>query len=130
MMSNKPNRPLMRTLKRLTAMLLILALPVYAWAALGVTWVCPMDAVPMAGMTGAGHACCDVAKASAESAQDRSDKAHPCKPGQECKAGSLYEPQLSRTGESPVAADGVIATPESPVLSRDPTGVWRPPPSL
>jgi len=128
-MTEKPFRPFMRALRHLTALLLIVTLPVYAWAALGLLQFCPMQSVPMAEMADAGDACCDP-EAPADRDHGQPDRAHPCKSGQECKTGSLYDPQLPRLGESLVAADSVITAPEAPILSRDPAGFWRPPRSL
>lgn len=117
----------MPTLRRLIALLLMLTLPAYAWAALGLSELCPMQSsatmAPMAEMLDTDHACCD----EAEGDHGQPDKPHTCKPGQECKAGSLYQPGLPRLPHALPPSDAVVATAESTVLSRDPTGVWRPP---
>lgn len=119
----------MPTLRRLIALLLMLTLPAYAWAALGLSELCPMQSsapmveMPMAEMAGTDHTCCD----GVEGDHSRPDKPHPCKPGQECKAGSLYQPALPRLPHALPVSDTVVAAAESSVLSRDPTGVWRPP---
>lgn len=114
----------MPTLRRLIALLLMVTLPAYAWAALGLSEPCPMQSsTPVAEMPENGHACCD----EAEDDHDRPDKPHPCKPGQECKAGSLYQPALPRLPHALPVSDTVVATAVPSVLSRDPTGVWRPP---
>lgn len=114
---------------RLIALLLIVTLPAYAWAALGLPEACPMQTVPAAEMTATGHACCEVA----EAANDESPlpgNSNPCKPGQQCKTGSLYHPQVPPTARVPVKSGTLVAATEIPILSRDPTGVWRPPRSL
>jgi hypothetical protein len=109
--------------RRLIALLLMVTLPAYAWAALALPEVCPMQPTPMAEMGDAGDACCDPM-------DGQPDKPHPCKPGQECKSSSLYQPALPRLARPSVTAETVVSVVESPVLSRDPSGVWRPPRSV
>jgi hypothetical protein len=114
----------MRCFRRLIALLLMVTLPAYAWAALGVAEACPMQAMmPMADAAEGGHACCDPADGD----YGQPDKPHPCKPGQECKTASLYQPLFPRLAQPVVAAATVVSAVESLLLSRDPTGVWRPP---
>ncbi len=109
-------------IRRLIALLLMVTLPAYASAALSLPQVCPMQASMM-----------DMADACCESADDdggQPGEEHPCKPGQECKTGSLFQPKFPRFAQPFVAAETVVLAVESLLLSRDPTGVWRPPRSL
>lgn len=126
-MPRKPLRHFMRPLRHLTVLLLIFTLPIYGWAALGLWQNCPMQSMSVEALADSGHDCCDPAA-------DRSDgdqgQPHGCKPGQECKTGSLYDPRIPRLGDVLVAADGVNAAPPDVVLSRDPAGLWRPPRTL
>ena len=115
----------MHVFRRAVALLLMMTLPAYAWAVLGVSEVCPMQAMPMAEMGDIGHACC----APADGENSQPGKAHPCKPGQERKSGNLYDAQLPRLGEHFAASDVVVAATVSAIVARDPGGVWRPPPS-
>jgi hypothetical protein len=119
----------MHLFRRLIALLLIVTLPAYAWAALGLPEACPMQTVPAAEMTAAGHACCEVAEA-AHDESPQPGKSHPCKPGQQCKTGSLYHLQVPPTARVHITPGTLAAATEIPILSRDPTGVWRPPRSL
>jgi len=115
--------PSMRFFRRLIALLLMVTLPAYAWAAVGVSEFCPMQSVSMIEMADADHPCCDPA----DGGQGQPDGQNPCKPGQECKTGSLYQPAFPRAAQPVVAAAVVVSAVESLLLSRDPTGVWRPP---
>lgn len=117
----------MRLFRRLIALLLMVTLPAFAWAALGLPDACPMQSMSMEAMAEAGHDCCDPAAAQTDDGSGQTDHDHGCKPGQECKTGSLYEPQFPRTAQPPPAASAVAPSAESLILSRTPTGVWRPP---
>ena len=116
--------------RRVIALLLMMTLPAYAWAVLGVSVACPMLAMPMAEMADVGGACCGPADVPAGDAHGQPGKADPCKPGQECKTGNLYDPQFPPRGEPIAASDVVVAVTISPIVTRDPAGVWRPPRSL
>src|SRR5574338_384201 len=113
----------MHLARRLIALLLMVTLPAYAWAALGLPEACPMQTAPMVEMASVGHACCDHASGH----HGQPGKHHPCKPGQECKVGSLYQPEFPHVPQAFVADATVASTAESSLLSRDPAGVWRPP---
>lgn len=116
----------MHFFRRLIALLLMVTLPAYAWAALALPEVCPMQSTPMMEMASTGDACCDPADGD----HGQPDKPHPCKPGQECKSSNLHQPVFPRLAQPFVAAATVVSAVESPVFSRDPTGVWRPPRSI
>jgi len=116
----------MHVFRRLIALLLIVTLPAYAWAALALPEACPMQAAPAAEMSDAGHACCEAAEAASDKSP-QPGKSNPCKPGQQCKTGSLYHQQVPRAAQASVAHDVIAAVAETPVLSRDPAGIWRPP---
>lgn len=116
---------MLHRIRRLIALLLMVTLPAYASAALSLPEVCPMQSSMME-MADSGHTCCD----SVDDAGGQPDEEHPCKPGQECKTGSLYQPEFPRSAQPFVAAPTVVPAVESLLLSRDPTGVWRPPRSL
>ncbi|MBI1907264.1 MAG: hypothetical protein HYS20_13685 [Rhodocyclales bacterium] len=112
----------MRLFRRLIALFLMVTLPAYAWATLDLAQACPMQAAVME-MGDCGHACCDPVG----NEQGQPDKPHPCKPGQECKTGGLYQPELPRTTSAFQAATILGPAAASLLASRDPSGVWRPP---
>lgn len=112
--------------RQLIALLLMVTLPAYAAAALSLSEVCPMQSTQSTGMADTGHACCE----QGDDDHGQPDKQHNCKPGQECNSVSLNLPTFPRIEQSLVASPTVVSTAESVVLSRDPTGVWRPPRSL
>jgi hypothetical protein len=112
--------------RRLIALLLMVTLPAYAAAALSLSGICPMQSTQSTGMADTGHACCE----QADDDHGQPDKQHNCKSGQECNSVSLNLPAFPPIEQSLVVAPTVVSTPESLVLSRDPTGVWRPPRSL
>lgn len=116
----------MHFIRRLIALLLIVTLPAYAWAALALPEACPMAAAPVGQMGDAGHDCCETVEA-VDDASSQPAKSTPCKPGQQCKTGSFHPPQFLSTAQAPVAPDMIATVAETPVLSRDPAGIWRPP---
>lgn len=116
----------MRVIRRLIALLLIVTLPAYGWAALALPETCPMQAAPAAQMTEANHACCEAADA-ANDESPQPGKSNPCKPGQQCKTGSFHPLQFPSAAQAPVTPDMIATVAETPVLSRDPAGIWRPP---
>lgn len=118
----------MHIFRRLIALLLIGTLPAYAWAALALE-ACPMQAAPAAEMTAAGHACCEAADA-ANGESPQPCKSDPCKPCQQCKTGSFHPLQFPSAAHAPVATGTIAAVAKTPVLSRDPAGIWRPPRTL
>ncbi len=119
----------MHFFRRLIALLLIATLPAYGWAALGLPQACPMQAAPVVQASDAGHDCCAAAKA-ADDASQPDQSGSPCKPGQQCKTGSLHHPQQPPAAQAAVVPGQLAAASHTPVLSSDPTGIWRPPRSL
>lgn len=119
----------MHFFRRLIALLLIGTLPAYAWAALGLPEACPMRTMPAAEATAAVHACCEIG-AAANDESPQPGKSNPCKPGQQCKTGSLYHLQVPTPARVDVTPSTLAVATEISVPSRGPTGVWRPPRSL
>ncbi len=113
----------MHFFRRLIALLLMVTLPAYAWAALALPEVCPMQSMPTMEMVDAGNTCCDPASGD----HGHPDKPHPCKPGQQCKTGSFHPLPFPSAAQAPVTPDVIATVAETPVLSRDPAGIWRPP---
>lgn len=110
-------------LRRLIALLLMVTLPAYAWAALGLPDVCPMQGMDQVELADSGHDCCDPT----DGEHGQPNKRHPCKTGQECKTGNLHRWAFASIAQVIVAAEPIVSAAESPLLSQDPTGVWRPP---
>lgn len=127
----KPVRPpsMHRIIWRLIALLLIVALPAYAGAALALPETCPMQTVPATVMSEAGHTCCAPAQAT-DDESTQPGKGNPCKPGQHCKTGSLYHALVLRAAQAPAAHGVIAAVAETPDHSRNPAGIWRPPRNL
>ncbi|MEB0207686.1 hypothetical protein [Pseudomonas sp. CCC3.1] len=80
---------------------------------------CPMQALSMKMMDDMGMDCCADSKAP-------SDHGKSCKPGQECKAGTLLQVSVIKPALS-------LRHPVTPAFFSDavpastPSGVWRPP---
>lgn len=106
---------------RLCLILLIsLALPLSGMAGVAVpVEPCPMKTSGMTMVGDMGQECChDMAGAS--------DHGKPCKPGQECKSGSLLQVLVVRT--SPPLPTLLADSFTSDFLpAKTPSGVWRPP---
>lgn len=116
----------MRLLRLVTALLLIVTLPAYAWSSLGLSERCAMQDPPPAALAEGGHACCDPM----DPADGSGGESHPCKAGQDCKGGSLYHPGIESV-DAPVPAVRVVSPiPRHLFVSQGPPGVWRPPRSL
>lgn len=115
----------MRLLRLLTTLLLIVTLPAYAWASLGLSSHCPMEQARGAALAD-GSDCCDPADPG-DSGEGKGSKSQPCKAGQECKAGSLYQPRPERVALPAPAAREIPSAVRHLFVSRDSTGVWRPP---
>ncbi|WP_137889013.1 hypothetical protein [Pseudomonas sp. 2FE] len=105
--------------------LISLALPLSGMAGLAAaTEPCPMKSAGMAKMapetsTDAGQDCCQGMGSS-------SDHGKPCKPGQECKTGSLL--QVSIVKHPVRLASPIVLSLSSDFLpAQAPSGVWRPP---
>ncbi len=80
---------------------------------------CPMKAAGMAKMGDRGQACCHDMGSS-------SDHGKPCKPGQECKTGSMLQVSIVKppfTLSSPI----VVSFSSDFLPAQTPSGVWRPP---
>ncbi|HRP95091.1 MAG TPA: hypothetical protein PL143_02470 [Rhodocyclaceae bacterium] len=118
----------MRTLKQLVVLLLIVALPVYAWAGLDLPAVCAMQSTPAAGLTGSGPPCCSRADTAADDAQAQSGDPLRCKAGQQCKTVNIHLllPAGTPLPDAP-SGDGIAVATASRVPSGDPAGPWRPP---
>lgn len=118
----------MRPLKQLVVLLLIVALPVYAWAGLDVPAVCAMQSTPVAELAGSGQPCCGTVDAGADDTQAQSDDPLRCKVGQQCKTVTIY---LLLPAGTPLpdalSGDEVAVATASLVPSGDPAGPWRPP---
>ncbi|MCU1726101.1 hypothetical protein NTD86_03750 [Pseudomonas sp. 7P_10.2_Bac1] len=80
---------------------------------------CPMQALGMKVMQEMGMDCCADSKAPSEHGKS-------CKPGQECKAGTMLQVSVIKPAIS-------LRNPVTPALFSDavpsttPSGVWRPP---
>lgn len=107
----------MKHLRRLLLVLLSITLPVYGWASIAVASPCPMQA-GSATMKPGGTCCQDT---------DHAKSGNPCKAGQECQTGALYQPTIAAVLPV-VPRSTVIATlPEPQLAAGDPAFVWRPP---
>ena len=109
-----------RYLRLFLIFLISLALPLSGMAGVQApTEPCPMKTMGMAMMDDMGMDCCNDMKSPVEHGK-------PCKPGQECKAGSILQVSMFKppvTVFSPVAIS--FFTDSLPVQT--PSGVWRPP---
>lgn len=117
----------MHFFRRLIALLLIVALPAYTWAAPGQPSLCAGSAPPAVAVAQAASACCHMAGAAQEDGSYRPAKSTPCKAGDQCRTASPFYLQLPRTAAIPSAPSILVAGTESPLLSQDPAGIWRPP---
>ena len=117
-------------IRRLTALLLMVTLPAYAGAALGLSELCPMRSAPMSEAADGGHPCCDPAGMPADAEHGMPDTSPPCKPGQECKSASLFHPLVPPATQPFMATATVVAGPESAVPAGDASRLWRPPRAL
>ncbi|KAA0979543.1 hypothetical protein [Pseudomonas sp. ANT_J28] len=100
--------------------LISLALPLSGMAGVQApTEPCPMKTMGMAMMDGMGQDCCHDMKSPTEHGK-------PCKPGQECKSGSLL--QVSIVKHSTRFSSPLVLSLFSDFLPvHAPSGVWRPP---
>jgi hypothetical protein len=100
--------------------LLSLALPLSGMAGIQApTEPCPMKTAGMAMMGDMGQDCCHDMKSP-------SDHGKPCKPGQECKSGSLLQVSIVKPAtrfSSPL----VLSLFSDFLPIQTPSGVWRPP---
>ncbi|MBI1907269.1 MAG: hypothetical protein HYS20_13710 [Rhodocyclales bacterium] len=119
----------MHLIRRLIALLLIVTLPVYAWAALGLPDACPMQVEAVAQAGEIGNDCCASVESDDDASSEPTERT-PCKPGQQCKTGSIHPPYLPTTAQAHAAPATIVAFAESPLLSRSPAGIWRPPRSV
>lgn len=108
-----------RWLRQLLLVLLSLTLPVYGWAAAAIASPCPMQTDHSAMKA---DTCCQDT--------DHADAGNPCKAGQECQTGALY--QAMTAGLVPVVPQStqVISPAETQLIAAALTAVWRPPLSL
>ncbi|MCO6057848.1 hypothetical protein NG726_14360 [Pseudomonas sp. MOB-449] len=107
-------------LRRCLILLISLALPLSGMAGMmPPAEPCPMMASGMAMVDGQEHDCCSD-KASAF------EHGKPCKPGQECKSGSLLQVPAIK---APVRLSSPLAVSLAGgfLPSRTPASVWRPP---
>lgn len=117
----------MHFVQRLIAVLLIVTLPIYGWAALGLPGTCPMQGTSAAQTSAAGHGCCKNDKmAPGDDGSTQPADGSPCQAGQQCQTGSLHHPQANacRAGTVPVVP--VVAAAPA-IVSPDPAGIWHPP---
>jgi hypothetical protein len=100
--------------------LISLALPLSGMAGIQVpTEPCPMKATGMAMMADMDQDCC-------RDMSNPSDHGKPCKPGQECKSGSLL--QVSFVKPALRLTSPLVLSPSSDFFpAQSPSGVWRPP---
>ncbi|NMG45424.1 hypothetical protein GPA22_17050 [Aromatoleum toluvorans] len=112
--------------RRLLALLLIVALPAYAWAAVGLPEACGIQAVPTAQAAAPGHPCCASGQMGDDTSQ-QSDHGTPCKLGQQCKTGSLSVLPAAFPAPPLRAPYLLVADGESQVSARLPDAIWRPP---
>lgn len=117
----------MHVVRRLIALLLILALPAYAGAALGLPTACAGMNAPAAQRADAAHPCCQTTDAAGEEGSSQPAKSAPCKPGYQCKTGSLLHLQVPPIPQVPTTPGTLAAKVESPHFADDPAGIWRPP---
>lgn len=106
---------------RLCLILLIsLALPLSGMAGVAApVEPCPMQTAGMAMMADMNQDCCHEMGKTA-------DHGKPCKPGQECKSGSLLQVAVVKQPNrlsSPLAAPFI----NDCLPAKTPSGVWRPP---
>lgn len=125
----------MKLLRLTLVLLLTLALPFAGTAAVGMPMSspCPMQSGMSHRMEmSAGHDCCQSSADSDPSGPSAKAKSSSsCKAGQECQFGNLAAPVQATLGVHPLAAPPVLTVaPDTVVSSRDPSGLWRPPPSL
>lgn len=100
--------------------LISLALPLSGMAGLAAaTEPCPMKTAGMAKMAKMGLNCCHDMNSS-------SDHGKPCKPGQECKTGSMLQVSIVKL---PIMLPSPLVLSFSSDFLPDqaPSGVWRPP---
>lgn len=112
--------PMKRYLRFLLIFLFSLALPLIGMAGMQASAEpCRMDAADMTMKDGHGSSCCQDSKSPSEHNKS-------CKPGQECKTGSLLQVSVIKM---PVAWSHPIGISLSsdPLPLPTPSGVWRPP---
>ncbi|WP_296216488.1 hypothetical protein [Pseudomonas sp. UBA2684] len=109
------------SLRLLLTLLLILSLPLKGLASGELPAApCPMQAAGMSMASEMLSDCC--LDGDSTTAHELS-----CKPGQDCKAGSLYQlAGLTFSLPLPVPSRNSLYLPDTP-LQQSPSGVWRPP---
>ncbi|WP_025858742.1 hypothetical protein [Pseudomonas sp. CHM02] len=108
-----------RLLRVILVMLLSLTLPLAGMAGVpSSTEPCPMKMSDMQMMTDMSPDCC----------QDSVEHGKACKPGQECKTGSLLQLSLPvLKAPSTLAHPLLVGSSSDFIPDRTPSGVWRPP---
>jgi hypothetical protein len=100
--------------------LISLALPLSGMAGVQApTEPCPMKTMGMAMMGDMGQDCCHDMKSP-------SDHGKPCKPGQECKSGSLFQVSFVKP-VTRLSSPLVLSLFSDFLPTQAPSGVWRPP---
>ncbi|WP_137938106.1 hypothetical protein [Chitinivorax sp. B] len=89
-----------------------------------VTDACPMLSMGAPVQLDAGQASCCNDLATAQKT------GHPCKVGQDCKAGSATQAIELMTGSPVLGSTPLVQTLSHPLSSADLAGCWRPPRSL
>lgn len=125
----------MKLLRLILVLLLTLALPFAGAAAVGLPMSspCPMQSGMSRVMAmSSEHDCCQSSADSDPSGPSAKAKpSSPCKAGQECQICNLAAPVQATLGVHPLAAPPVLTVAaDTMVSSCDPSGLWRPPPSL
>lgn len=108
-----------RWLRQTLLILLSITLPAYGWASIAIASPCPMQ-MDHSSMK-SGTCCEDTGHAGSD---------NPCKTGQECQTGALY--QAVTAVSMPVVPQStlVISPAETQHIAAAPAAVWRPPRSL
>jgi len=113
-------QPMKRYLRLCLIFMLSLTLPLSGMAGVAAsTEPCPMKTMGMTMMNDMGLDCCNDAKSFIEHGK-------PCKPGQECKAGSMLQVLLF-TPPVPLFNPVVLSFFSDSLPMQTPSGVWRPP---
>lgn len=119
--ANHYSVPMKPGLRLYLVLLLILSLPLKGLAGIELPAPpCPMQAAGLATQVEAPGDCCLDGQTSALSEM-------PCKPGQDCKSGSLYQLVRIKFNLPTPTAERIAAYRDDALLSQTPAGVWRPP---
>lgn len=108
-----------RLLRQTVLVLFSITLPVYGWASVAIASPCPMQMNPSSMKSGT---CCQDA--------DHAKSGNPCKAGQECQTGALYQSMTAAAVPVVPQSTLVVLPVNTPYLAAAPTAVWRPPRSL